>query len=323
MPLIHRKSKEALQKNIKTEMDANPGKSNRAQNLAIAYNTQKMAGKKKRMSGGGKVDANKPRESLMVEDGVGSSESEPNLSRYADGGEVNPSLSMSKRGENSSMKPLMRNSQMTSEGPVPPRKPDDERLDQSEYMDSQWGGKPGIPRGPKDDIRLDKKDYMGDQATGSDDADEHYSSIADAILSKKRKKMATGGPAEDVQGSSTGGQSPKTLLADGGVIGEGVDETDSESRESRRSKLPEGAVDIEQNAEIEPNFFYHQNEDAALKENYDMSLEDATSPMDSAQHGDDFDDRDKSDKMDMVDQIRKKMKTTSPGNMQWKKFKTS
>lgn len=57
MPLIKSTSKSALQKNIKTEMDANPGKSKMKRNLAIAYSTQRRAGKRKKMSAGGDTDS--------------------------------------------------------------------------------------------------------------------------------------------------------------------------------------------------------------------------------------------------------------------------
>ncbi len=52
MPLIKKSSKKALEKNIKTEMDANPGKEHRAQDLAIAYSAQRAA-KKQGMAHGG------------------------------------------------------------------------------------------------------------------------------------------------------------------------------------------------------------------------------------------------------------------------------
>lgn len=52
MPLIKSKSKKALQSNIKTEMDANPGPEHRAQNLAIAYSTQRAARRKGYARGG-------------------------------------------------------------------------------------------------------------------------------------------------------------------------------------------------------------------------------------------------------------------------------
>ncbi len=50
MPLIKSRSKAALQKNIETEMEAHPSKEKRAQNLAIAYATQRRA---KKMAAGG------------------------------------------------------------------------------------------------------------------------------------------------------------------------------------------------------------------------------------------------------------------------------
>jgi hypothetical protein len=52
MPLIKKSSKKAFEKNVKTEMEANPGKENRAQNLAIAYSTQRAARAKGKAQGG-------------------------------------------------------------------------------------------------------------------------------------------------------------------------------------------------------------------------------------------------------------------------------
>lgn len=55
MPLIHGKSKAALQNNIKAEMEAHPGKENRAQDLAIAFSVQRQARKRKMMAQGGEA----------------------------------------------------------------------------------------------------------------------------------------------------------------------------------------------------------------------------------------------------------------------------
>lgn len=55
MPLIKSKSKKAFEKNVETEMEANPGKEHRAQNLAIAYSVKRKA--KKKMAEGGAVSA--------------------------------------------------------------------------------------------------------------------------------------------------------------------------------------------------------------------------------------------------------------------------
>ncbi len=45
MPLIKSSSKEALQKNIETEMRANPDPKDRAQNIAIAYAIKRRKGR--------------------------------------------------------------------------------------------------------------------------------------------------------------------------------------------------------------------------------------------------------------------------------------
>lgn len=55
MPLMQSASKKAFKKNVETEMDANPGKAKRAQNLAIAYSVQKKNKPKKKMAEGGAV----------------------------------------------------------------------------------------------------------------------------------------------------------------------------------------------------------------------------------------------------------------------------
>ena len=53
MPLVQSPSKKAFQKNVKTEMEANPDKKDRAQNLAIAYSIQRK--NRKKMAEGGVV----------------------------------------------------------------------------------------------------------------------------------------------------------------------------------------------------------------------------------------------------------------------------
>jgi hypothetical protein len=49
-------SKKAFKKNVETEMDANPGKDKRSQNLAIAYSVQRKNKKTKKMAYGGKAE---------------------------------------------------------------------------------------------------------------------------------------------------------------------------------------------------------------------------------------------------------------------------
>jgi hypothetical protein len=57
MPLIHSKSKKAFEKNVETEMRANPNPKDRAQNLAIAYSVKRKAAAKKKMAEGGLISA--------------------------------------------------------------------------------------------------------------------------------------------------------------------------------------------------------------------------------------------------------------------------
>jgi hypothetical protein len=56
VPLKQSSSKKAFESNVKTEMNANPGPKNRAQNLAIAY-----AVKRRNMLSGGEVESDKQR----------------------------------------------------------------------------------------------------------------------------------------------------------------------------------------------------------------------------------------------------------------------
>lgn len=51
MPLVHGKSQKAFEKNVKTEMEAHPGKEHRAQNLAVAYAIKRKAQHHKAMGG--------------------------------------------------------------------------------------------------------------------------------------------------------------------------------------------------------------------------------------------------------------------------------
>lgn len=55
MPLIKSSSKQALKKNIETEMKANPSAKDRKQNIAIAYAVKRRAAHKKHMAQGGNV----------------------------------------------------------------------------------------------------------------------------------------------------------------------------------------------------------------------------------------------------------------------------
>lgn len=107
-------------------------------------------------------------------------------------------------------------------------------------------------------IIVKRKEAEGGEISPEDEEmDEHHSSIAAAIMAKRRK-MAEG-----------------------------------------------GSVNIDSNAEEQPNDYYSQNQ-AALKENYDSDMDGVSQPMDSNEHGHELSDE---DAHDMVSAIRRKMKS--------------
>lgn len=81
MPLMHKESQKAFKHNVKEEMEAHPGKSHRAQNLAIAYAVQKKARKEHEAMGG---DASMEHKDMHMCSGGGCE----HPSHYAEGGHV-------------------------------------------------------------------------------------------------------------------------------------------------------------------------------------------------------------------------------------------
>jgi hypothetical protein len=120
---------------------------------------------------------------------------------------------------------------------------------------------------------------------------EHAASIAAAIMMKMRQKMFKGG-----------------------AILEHRDQDDINSHDSIYSDDSDMA-DLNRNAEEDANEEDQLSFDSIKKENYSerSALEDASSPMDSAQHGDseEMDSENKHDNK-VVSAIRKKMKIKSP-----------
>lgn len=105
--------------------------------------------------------------------------------------------------------------------------------------------------------------------------------------------------------------------ADGGEV------TDEEALEhhasvasaimAKRAKMMAegGEVDIDSNNEEQPNGYYHQNEDAALKENYDEDMDDVSQPEDSNEHGDMREDDEENDHdSSIVGKIMRKRKSS-------------
>lgn len=267
MPLMQGRSKKAMSENIKTEMDA--GKPQK-QSIAIAYSVAKK-NKKKKMAFGGKAEATGepafppikkiegPSESEFMsnhatdggtpprhEDDERLPESETmadhfakgGTAYYADGGQVNPKEYGGKAEDD-------------MEPPVPGRKSDDKRFPEDEYMSTDKWSKGSAPARKPDDKRPPEDEYMADHFAEGGEAEGHYDSVSDAIMSKKRKKYADG-----------------------------------------------GMVDLNENAEEEPNNEDDMSFEALKKENYseEAGLEHMGSPEDSNEHGRELHDADEHSK---------------------------
>lgn len=187
MPLIQSKSKKALQKNIETEMDANTSPENRAQNLAIAYSIKRKNSKK--MAKGGPVSAQN--ESRPMPDQT-----------FNDAADARRSSAKKKLSGDSVSNRL--SDQLTSK-----KSPSTEIDEDFSTEDKATANNAGT----SEEMNMHQEssnDPLGVNAEhGEDDEDallmaqggeveDHYESIADAILSKKRKvkQMSDGGQVD-------------------------------------------------------------------------------------------------------------------------------
>lgn len=130
---------------------------------------------------------------------------------------------------------------------------------------------------PEDEFMAGHFADGGEISPMDEEMEEHHASISAAIMAKRAKlheMVASGAMDEDHAGED--------MMADG------------------------GQVDLDENAMEEPNGYYDLNEHAALKENYDEGMHDATDPMDSNEHGDERE-ASAENKHDMVTAIRTKM----------------
>lgn len=200
MPLIKKSSKKAFEQNVKAEMEANPEPSKHAQNLAIAYSTQRAA-RKKKMALGGAVE--------------GPTHSSPKYDRNPGTPAKKPDDYREPEGEYMG--------QDWSYGTAPARKPDDRRLPKEEYMAdhfayggmAEYDGNPGLPRAKADDRRLPVDEYMaGHFARGG---------IAEAIM-RKRKMMADGGEVDINENAEESGSSPYDDMNNDAVLKELYDD---------------------------------------------------------------------------------------------------
>lgn len=337
MPLINSGSKKAFQKNVKTEMKSDRP---RAQDLAIAYNIKRKNSKK--MAAGGIVDESarserRPMPNERDQDSKMVSHNSSNKPAKEDSWTSRPDMKQSTKGmqtthikhpkmvPSSSFSTRLRDqeddlqqSAKVNNGPQIQPPEDDNEMDANkqghDLMDKSSPHSKNLNRYAKggmineevsmndaeeDEVQHPKglesdndekspaeDEYMaGHFAEGGEVDDmnqpedeakmDHHNSIAAAIMAKKerQKRLASGSTDEDLA----------AMMADGGM------------------------VDIDENAEEQPNGYYERNEHAALKENYDSDMDDMHQPEDSNEHADSREDESEN-KHDMISSIRSKMK---------------
>jgi hypothetical protein len=168
-----------------------------------------------------------------------------------------------------------------------------------------------------DEMAPPESEYMAQHFEDGGEVSSGTTDIHDESNSKKMRGMS--------KGAESGGPSLSDALdnvkselfgkAFGGKIGDEEDEEHHASIASaimaRRQKMAEGGqVDIEENAEEQPNEYYHENEDEVLKENYDEGMHSYHSETDD-EDGRILPDEDEHENS-MISAIRRKMAAKSP-----------
>lgn len=346
--IIHGASPKSFKHNVEHEMDKHPGKSHRAQDLAVAYSVQKEA-KKKRMAQGGDVEKGK----------------------HADNHAYNYDDTQSAKGVNK-VAPVYNQTENrmehgNSEGGLPAKRaygPSKAAKRHHEETLSELRSMPkpkleGLARGGEvehDHKELERKMSMR-QPKHAKLSPKKHANILHGKTFKVRShdeedempKMAEGGKVQDDMGSEDErlAEHDRPSHEDPSVVSEEMGAKPEEDGEhvpaahedlsgppedeymadhdqllahggeahsivdrimQRRRMAEGGQVDIDENEEEQPNEFYEQNE-AAMKENYDEAMDD----IDEG-HSPSIDDPEESreeneDDADMISQIRRRMKS--------------
>lgn len=147
--------------------------------------------------------------------------------------------------------------------------------------DKGWGaiivGGSGKPKGA-----MAEGGEVNDSNDQPDDEEllEHHASVVAAIMAKRRKDSMSADSDSDID--------HQMMMAEG------------------------GEVDLDENSMEQPNGYYHQNEDAALKENYDSDFNDLSQPEDSNEHADSREsDSENEHDSSIVNRIMKKRKSSA------------
>ena len=382
MPLIKSKSKKAFEKNVETEMRANPSPKDRAQNLAIAYSVKRKAAKKKMAEGGAvKDESAKTEKRPMPDEAHNDSEQESkNSGNKAPKNDDWGSTITLKQAQKPSITKLsqpkivgsdafsvrsrdmqddeadLEMSEKPNEGPEhqPLARDDEEGPNRQgpKVHPMKMMAKGGPVMQPKDSgiqekERVDESDLMDDEAPsedealsaaeGDDEIDQDASNPNALDMedehSTGRKPYASGGNVDETDSELSsrpdkgyGAIIYKPGKAEGGMIDSDEVEEDhhdsiaaaimaktdrmrggSDSDEDAQMRMAEGGeVDLDLNAEEQPNGYYGRNEDDTLKENYDSDMDGISQPQDSNEHADTRE-ADEENLHDMVSKIRAKM----------------
>lgn len=318
MPLIHSKSKKALQKNIETEMRANPSPEDHDRNLAISYSVKRRA---KKASGGmvqsGSSDMN------MADGGEVSAKNEKRPmpdNRYNDSKEVSknsgnkpakndhwtdrPEAAQSLKGGTYALTDadMKRSNSYANGGPV--MEPEDDSIEHQEReyeRQLQMRGAPSSDEGASD---ARSRNEMGSNRQGPavSDMEEPHNEYEDSAY-------AEGGIVEEEEMEHAASlaaaiMAKRKRYARGGAI---LSEDSMESDDNDQA-------DLSRNAEEDANMEDKASFDALRKENYSESdgLEALDQPSDSNEDGDSReDDEENINDSDIVAAIRRKSKIKS------------
>lgn len=172
---------------------------------------------------------------------------------------------------------------------------------EDEFMSNRFAGGGNVKTAMQNTADPESLEDVGDSATSNtiqgspskDQMDEYNSPSNQAIRAKYG--YAEGGEVEDEEMLDHHASVAAAIMA----------------RRDRKMMAEGGEVDIDSNNEEQPNSFYHQNEEAALKENYDSDMDDVSQPEDSNLKGDSReDDEENEHDSSLVSKIMRKRKSS-------------
>jgi hypothetical protein len=328
MPLIQSKSKRAFEKNIEAEMDSGKPKN---QALAIAYDIKRK--NKKKYAQGGVVSAKTESRPMPEQTTNDSAEVSRNAMKKAlvdSGWTDKPTVAQAQsrpRQEpikhprimpSSSFSVKLRDQEDHLQKTAIPGEYDQQPPERYNEEDaSKMGSDPDMSK-PHTTRKAYADGGMINNAVSMEEAEEDHVEHPDGLESSDSSIR----PSEDEYMADHFAKGGKVVTKTkdkgyGSIIR--VDNEDQPQPEAedeqydsiaaaimakKRKKMADGGmVDIDENAEEQPNMYYSRNQEA-LKENYDSNFDDVSQPMDSNEHDITLEDEDQHDR---VSRIRSKM----------------